>query len=110
MGNRFDKIDGFIRVRSGKFRYLVLFNHGWSDKIYDKIKYLTSEKSGITDSINHNFGKIRIDSYNSLPIEKILSFHNVTILIKSVANKDKNNYCYNILLENFLSLLVFLKL
>ena len=34
-----------------------------------------SEKSGITYSINHNFGKIRIDSANSLPIEKILLFH-----------------------------------
>ena len=27
------------------------------DKICDKIKYLVSEKIGITDSINHNFGK-----------------------------------------------------
>ena len=56
-------------------------------------------KSGITDSINHNFGKIRIDSYNSLPIEKILTFHNVIILIKSVVNKNKNKYYYNIFLE-----------
>ena len=44
------------------------------DKICEKIKYLISEKSGITDSINHNFGKIRINSNNSLPIEKILAF------------------------------------
>ena len=50
------------------------------------------EKSGITESINHNFGKIRIDSYNSLPIEKILVFHNVIILIMSVVRKDKNSY------------------
>ena len=68
-------------------------------KICDKIKYLTSGKSGITDSINLNFGKIRIDSYNSLPIEKILTFHIVIILIKSVINKTKNNYYYNIFLE-----------
>ena len=61
-------------------------------KICDKIKYLISGKSGITDSINLNFGKIRIDSYNSLPIEKILTFHIVIILIKSVVNKNKNNY------------------
>ena len=33
-------------------------------------KYLISKKSGITNSINHNFGKIRIDSYNSLPFKK----------------------------------------
>ena len=61
-------------------------------KICDKIKYLISGKSGITDSINLNFGKIRIDSYNSLPIEKILTFHIVIILIKSVVNKNENNY------------------
>ena len=52
----------------------------------------------ITDSIYHNFAKIRIDSYNSFPIEKILTFHNVIILIKSVAN-EKENYYYNIFLE-----------
>ena len=57
------------------------------------------KKSGITDSINHNFGKITIDSYNSLPIEKILTFHNVIKLINLVVNKDRNNYYYNIFLE-----------
>ena len=68
-------------------------------KIFDKIKYLISKKSDITDSINHNFGKIRIDSYNSLPIKKILTFHNVIILIKLVVNKNKNKYYCNIFLE-----------
>ena len=67
---RFDKIDGFIRVRDGEFRFLVLFDYGLFDEIYDKVKYLISKKSCITDSIIHNFGKIRIDSYNSLPSEK----------------------------------------
>ena len=95
----FDKIDGFIRVRCGEFRYLVLFNHGFFEKICDKIKYLMSEKSGITDSINNNFGKIKTDSHNSLAIEKILTFHNVVILINSVVNKNKNNYYCNIFLE-----------
>ena len=53
------------------------------------------KKSGI----NHNFGKIRIDLYNSLSTEKIMTFHNVIILIKSVVNKNSNNYYYKILLE-----------
>ena len=30
---------------------------------------ILSQKGGITDSINHNFGRTRIDLYNSLPIE-----------------------------------------
>ena len=96
---RCHKIDRFIRVRGDELRHLVLFDYGLLDKICDKIKDLISEKSGITDSINHNFGEIRIDSYNSLPIEKVLTFHNVIILIKSVVNKYKNNYYYNIFLE-----------
>ena len=56
-------------------------------------------KSDITDSINHNSARIRIDSYNSLPIAKILPFQHVIILFNSVVNKNKNNYYYNILLE-----------
>ena len=98
--SRFDKIDGLIRVRGSEFKHLVLLDNGLFNKIFDKIKYLISEKSGITDSIiNHNFGEIRIDSYNYLPIEKILIFRNVIILIKSVVNKNKINYYCNIFLE-----------
>ena len=58
---RFNEIDGFIKIYDG-IRYLVLFGPGWYDAIYNRIRYLISEKSGITDSINHNFARIRIDS------------------------------------------------
>ena len=87
----FNKIDGFIKIHNN-IRYLVLFDYGYCDKICDRIKYLIRESSGITDSINHNFGNNRIDSYNFLLIEKILTFHNDLILFKSVANKNKNEY------------------
>ena len=63
------------------------------------INYLISEKSGFTYSINHNFARIRIDSYTFLPIEKMLTFHNIIILIKPVVNKNKNNYFCDIFLE-----------
>ena len=95
---RFDKIDRFIKSHD-KVRYLVLFDFAYCDKTCDRIKYLLIEKSYITDSINHSFAKIRIDLYDSLPIEKILTFHNVIILIKSVVNKNKNEYYYDIFLE-----------
>ena len=66
------------------------------DKVYDKIKYLVSKK-GIKNSISNNFGKMKMDSYNSLPIKNILNFHIVIILIKSVLNKNKKEtttiYC-----------------
>ena len=88
---RFDKIDGFIIILDGKTKHLVLFDYRLFYEICDRIKYLISENTGITRSINHNFGKIKIDSCNSLPIQKILTFHNVIILIliKSVINKNK---------------------
>ena len=93
---RFEKTNEFIRVHGGEFRHLVLFDYGLYDKICDN---LISKKSGIIGIINHNFRKIRIGSYNSLPFEKILTFHNIIIVIKFVVNKNKNNYYYNIYLE-----------
>ena len=68
-------------------------------RFYVTIRYLISEKSGIPDSINHNLAKIKLDPYNSLPIEKILTFYNSITLIKPVVNKNKNHYYYNIFLE-----------
>ena len=87
----FDNIDGFIKICDGT-RYLVLFGPERHDAIYDSIKYIISEKGGITYIISHNFAKIKGDPYDSLPLEKTMTFHDVIILIKSVFNKDKNNY------------------
>ena len=67
--------------------------------IYDRISYLEWEKSEYKYIINHDFARIRIDSFNSLPIEKTMSFHNVIIFIKSVVKKNKNNYYFNTFLE-----------
>ena len=50
-------------------------------------------------ALTHNFRIIKIDSCNSLPKEKTLTFRNFIILIKSVANNNKNEYYYNIFLE-----------
>ena len=82
-----------------KLNILILFDYGSFNKICDKIEYLISEKSDITNSVNYNFVKIRIGSYNTLPIKKTITFHKVITLIKSVINKNKNKYYNNILLE-----------
>ena len=98
---RFDKIDRIIKTYDGT-RYLELFGPKLYNAIYDRINYLVSKKSDAKYIINHNFARIRIDSHNSLPIEKTLTFHNVIILIKSVFIKNKNNYYFNIFLEKSL--------
>ena len=82
-----------------KLNILILFDYGSFNKICDKIEYLISKKSDITNSINYNFVKIRIGSYNTLPIKKTITFHKVITLIKSVINKNKNKYYNNILSE-----------
>ena len=58
-----------MTVCGGEFWHLVLFVFGLFENICYRIKYLIGEKSGITDSVNHNFGEIKIVSYISLPIE-----------------------------------------
>ena len=93
---RFNEVDGFSHIFDGT-RYLALIIPERYDAIYDRIRYLTVENSGITYSISHNFARIRIDSYNSLPVT--LTFHNVIIFIRSIVNKNKKNYYYNIFLE-----------
>ena len=65
----FDKIDEFINVHN-RIRHLILFDQGQDDEICNNTKYPTSEKSAITVSINYNFARIKIGSYNSLPTEK----------------------------------------
>ena len=77
---RFNKVDGIIKIYDG-IRHLELsnsydeayyrINSRMYNAIFDTINYLISENSGIADSINLNFARIRIDSYSYLPIEKI---------------------------------------
>ena len=66
------------------------------DASCNRIRYLISLKSGITCIFCHYFVKIKVDFYDVLPIEKILSLHSIIILFKSVLNKDKNYYYYKI--------------
>ena len=93
----FEKIDGFIKIYDG-IRYVILFVPEKYNAIYGRINYLISEKGGITYNITHTFPRIIIYSYNSLLIEKTLTFHNVIILIKSVVNKNENSYYHKIFL------------
>ena len=45
------------------------------------------------------FVKIKNDSYDSLPLEKILTLHSFIILTKSFLNKGQNHYYYNMFFE-----------
>ena len=71
-------------------RYLALFGSKQFDFIYNKIRYLIGLKIGITYVIFHIHAKIKIDSYDYLPLEKTMTSHNVIILVKSVFSRDKH--------------------
>ena len=89
----------FIRFFVGT-RYLKFFGIEKSDLIYNKIRYLNGVKSDITYVISYKDVKIKVDSYDSLFLEKTLTFYNVIILNKPIFNRDKNNYYYDLFLKN----------
>ena len=64
--------------------------------------YFISLKTGITYVFSHNHARIKIDSDDGLPLEKILALHNAVIFVKSVFNKNQNQYYYDIFLEKCL--------
>ena len=70
---RFDRIHGFIKTLDWP-RYLVLFGPEIYSAIYGKINYTESEKTNIKYSINHIFARIKVDSYNSLSVQKNIEY------------------------------------
>ena len=77
-----NKVDGFIRVFDGT-GCLVLFGNEKYDYIYNRIRYLISQK--------------RIIRYAFLIIRKNIAF--VIALLKSGFNRNQNQYCFNIFFE-----------
>ena len=87
-----------LRIYDGT-GYLRLFVSEKYEAIYNRIRYLISQKGGITCIFSHYFAKIKVDYYDSLLIEKRLTLHSVIIHIKSVINEAKNHYYYKVFLE-----------
>ena len=85
-------------------KYLVLISSEKDDAIYDRIRYLISLKSGIIYVISHNYVRIKVDSYDALPLEKTLTLRNGMLnkYWRKIFNKNQNHYYYNIFLEKCL--------
>ena len=88
---RLDKVDGFIRV-SNRTICLALYGPEKYIAISNRIRYLIGVTSCIAYVFPNNYARIKVDSYDSLPLEETLTLHNVIILIKSLFNKDQNHY------------------
>ena len=90
-----DKIDGFIRIYD-RTRYLTLFSSENYGAIYNRIRYLISLKSGMTFFLTISRKSKLI--LRILCLKKKKHLHNVIIHIKSVLNKGKNDYYYQVFL------------
>ena len=71
---RFIKIFGFVIVYDVT-RYLILLRGERYDFMYNMIRYLIGVKSSITYVVSHNYAKIQVDSFDSLPLEKTLPYN-----------------------------------
>ena len=70
---RLDKKDGINRVYN-ETRYLVSFGPEKYDDIYNRIRYLISQKSDTKYVISQNYARTKVDSYDSLTLEKNIDF------------------------------------
>ena len=86
----FYKVHGLIRAYD-RIRCLVLF-YFKKHEVFSRMRYLIGVKSGITYVFSHNYAKIKDDSYDILPLEKMLTFCNVIIHIKSVFKDTMKAY------------------
>ena len=86
----FDEVREFRKVYDG-IRYLLLFVFEKYDAFSNRIRYLLSQKSCITYVSFHNYSKIKIDSYDSLPLEKMLTLRSVIISLSQFLIKIKIN-------------------
>ena len=95
-----DKVDGFIEEKN-RNKFLTLVSADKNKKVlikytelWNKIKNLI--KSNSIDAIplkqvstKKDFMKIKFNSDDNLPLNKILKIHNMTIVIRSVLQEDE---------------------
>ena len=75
--------EDFIRVYDG-IRYLVFLALENIALFTIELDILLAKKVVLHMLFSHNYAKIKVDSYYSLPLEKPLALRNVIILIKPI--------------------------
>ena len=79
----FDKADWYIK-KYDETKYLVFFFY-FNEKckiIFYRIRYFIALVSNVSDVYSHKYTKIKVNSDNGLPLEKILNMKNMVIPIK----------------------------
>ena len=97
-------VDGYIEENNGN-KYLTfapidknkeILTH--YPELWDKLKIWLKKINYKPDEYKRRFMKIKFDSDDDLPLGKILSLHNIAIVITSVFQED-NKYYPQIILD-----------
>ena len=93
-----DKADGYSEESNGN-KYLTLV---FTDKnkevlkkytvLWDKIKDLIKTMNDKPGEYEKGFIKIKFGPDDDLPLGKILSLHNITVVVRSIFQEDKKFY------------------
>ena len=92
------EVDGYIE-ESNENKYLIFASTDKNKEVLrkytersDKIKSLIEKINNKTGEYRKGFIKIRFNSDNKLALNKILKLHNVTVIVKSVFEKNSKHY------------------
>ena len=93
-----DKVDGYIE-ENNRNKYLMLISIDKNKdtlkkytELWDKIKDLIRSVTNTSDDYDEKYKKIRFNSDDNLPLNKILKLHNLTIVVRFVFQRDKKYY------------------
>ena len=83
----YHKVDGYIEETNGH-KYLVFASTKLWDRIKNLIKIINGGEAG---KYGKDFMKIKFNSNENFPLNKILKLHNLTVVVRSVFQED-NKY------------------
>ena len=94
-----DKVDGSIEDKNGN-KYLIFVSTDKNKKrlekyteLWDEIKYhITTINGDKPDGYEKDYMKIKYNSDDNFPLNKILKLHSLTVIIGSVFEEDGNYY------------------
>ena len=92
------KVDEYLQEKNGN-KYLILLSTDKNKEVlkkytelWDKIKNLIKKINNKSSEYGKDFSKIKLNSDDNLPLNKILKIHNMAIFIRSIFHKDNKYY------------------
>ena len=92
------EVDGYFEKINGN-KYLTLFSTETNKEVLTKYIELSNKIKNSIEKIDNKSGeyrkdfmKINFDSDDSLPLNKTLKLHNMTVIVRSVLEEDGKYY------------------